>query len=95
MKNRVLLVLLTSLLVALSAAVRAEPRTVTLEVSNMTCSLCVITVKKAITRVPGVLDARVDYGSQTATVRYESEQTKVEAITAATRDAGYPSRPAR
>lgn len=95
MKNRVVPVLLTSLLLALSATPRAEPRTVTLEVSNMTCSLCVITVKKAITRVPGVLDARVDYGSQTATVRYESEQTNVEAITAATRNAGFASRPVK
>ena len=84
---------LAGTLVALSNAARTEPRTVTLAVSNMSCALCPITVKKAITRVPGVLDAKVDYGSQTATVRYESTQTNVEAIAAATGNAGYPSRP--
>ncbi len=95
MKNHILSVALASLLVALSTTARAEPRTVTLEVSNMTCALCPITVKKAITRVPGVLDAKVDYDTKTAVVRFETEKTTVDAISAATGNAGYPSKPRR
>jgi len=83
---------LASALIAFSPLALAEPRTVTLEVSNMTCAVCPITVKQALTRVPGVLAAKVDFDTKTATVRYESSQTSVEAISSATGNAGYPSR---
>ena len=79
-------------LFAAAGPLRAEPRTVTLEVSNMSCALCPITVKQAITKVPGVLDAKVDYDAKAAVVRFDTDRTNVEAITAATRNAGYPSR---
>ena len=36
-------------------------QTVTLDVQNMTCAVCPITVKKALFRVPGVTDAKVDF----------------------------------
>jgi mercuric ion binding protein len=86
---------LAAALFAATNALHAEPRTVTLEVSNMACALCPITVKQAITKVPGVLDAKVDYGTHTAVVRFETAQTTVDAITAATTNAGYPSKPRR
>ncbi len=95
MKNNILSLAVASVLVAYSALTFADPRMVTLEVSNMSCSLCPITVKHAIKRVPGVLDAQVDYPSRTATVRYESNETNAEAIAAATGNAGYPSRPVK
>lgn len=90
-----LALILAATLFAAANAPRAEPRTVTLEVSNMTCALCPIAVKKAITKVPGVLDAKVDYDTKTAVVRFETEKTSVDAITAATTNAGYPSKPLR
>ncbi|MGH8698301.1 MAG: heavy-metal-associated domain-containing protein [Burkholderiales bacterium] len=90
-----LTLVLAAALFAAAGALNAEPRTVTLEVSNMTCALCPIAVKKAITRVPGVLDAKVDYDTKTAAVRFETEKTTIDAITAATANAGYPSRPLR
>ena len=43
-------------------------QTVTLEVKNMTCAVCPITVKKALERVPGVTDAKVDFDKKTASV---------------------------
>jgi len=94
MKKPLTLVLAAALLAAANAP-NAEPRTVTLEVSNMTCALCPITVKTAITKVPGVLDAKVDYDTKTAVVRFETEKTTIDAITAATTNAGYPSKPLR
>lgn len=66
-------------------------QTVTLEVKNMTCAACPITVKKAITRVPGVVSATVDYDSRSAVVTFDPDKTSIEAITRATGDAGYPS----
>jgi len=94
MKKPLALILAATLFAAASAP-NAEPRTVTLEVSNMMCELCPITVKKAITNVPGVLDAKVDYGTKTAVVRFETEKTTVDAISAATTNAGFPSKPLR
>ncbi len=94
MKKPLTLVLAAALF-AVASAPQAEPRTVTLEVSNMSCAMCPITVKKAITKVPGVLDAKVDYGTNTAVVRFETAKTTVDAITTATTNAGYPSKPRR
>jgi mercuric ion binding protein len=94
MRKPLALVLAAALFAAVNA-LHAEPRTVTLEVSNMTCALCPITVKKAITKVSGVLDAKVDYDTKTAVVRFETEKTTIDAISAATTNAGYPSKPLR
>jgi len=44
----------TLVIVAVSALVWAATQTVTLSVPGMTCAACPITVKKALSRVPGV-----------------------------------------
>lgn len=68
-----------------------EPRTITLAVANMTCSLCPFTVRKALQAVPGVIKAEADYRSRTATVTFDPEQTNVDTLTHATANAGFPS----
>lgn len=87
--------LLAPLALALSAALAApawaESRTVTLAVRNMTCSVCPITVKKALSKVPGVTKTAVSYEKQEAVVTFDDAKTGVEALTAATANAGYPS----
>lgn len=70
-----------------------QERQVTLSVSGMTCSVCPITVRKALSRVPGVLDAVVDYDSKTARVRFDPARASVQLLQDATGQAGYPSRP--
>ena len=76
-------------------AVAGASQTVTLDVKNMTCAACPITVKKAINQVPGVVSATVEYESRTAVVTFDPSKTSVEGITKATADAGYPSSPRR
>ena len=66
-------------------------QTVTLDVQNMTCAVCPITVKKALERVPGVTDARVDFDKKTATVSFDPERASLASLPEATADAGYPS----
>jgi mercuric ion binding protein len=66
-------------------------QTVTLDVQNMTCAACPITVKKALERVPGVTDAKVDFDRKTASVSFDPDKTSPAALTKATTDAGYPS----
>ena len=89
LKNRLLLI---GSVVALPFSLLAGTlQTVTLDVQNMTCAVCPITVKKALERVPGVTDAKVDFDKKTASVSFDPDKTSPVALTKATADAGYPS----
>jgi len=92
--------ILAALLVAIPVSVGAAPtRTVTLSVENMTCAMCPITVRKALEKVPGVKSAEAKYvgeayegeGTGWAKVTFDPDRTDIEALTKATRQAGYPS----
>jgi mercuric ion binding protein len=72
-------------------ALAATPKTVTLDVKNMTCEVCPITVKKALEKVAGVSDAKIDFDKKTATVTFDPDKVQPEALTKATTNAGYPS----
>jgi len=69
----------------------ADPQTVVLDVQNMTCELCPITVKKALDKVPGVAATKIDLAKKTATVKFDPERANVAALVKATTNAGYPS----
>lgn len=71
----------------------AAPHTVVLHLQHMTCSLCTVTVRKALEKVPGVLNASVDYTHKTATVQYDPARTTTAALIRATTNAGFPSKP--
>jgi mercuric ion binding protein len=83
----------TLLIVAFLApsAFAASFESAELSVQNMTCSLCPITVRKALEQVPGVKSVTVDLETKTAKVTYDQEQAKVEDLIKATTNAGYPS----
>jgi mercuric ion binding protein len=72
-------------------AIAATPTTVTLDVKNMTCGVCPITVKKSLEKVSGVSAVKVDFDKKTATVTYDPDKTKPDALTHATTNAGFPS----
>jgi len=85
-------ILLAAVLAALfSGPLLAAQKTVTLGVPGMTCGACPITVKKAITRVDGVILAKVDFDKRQAVVTYDDAKADVEKIMQATANAGYPS----
>jgi mercuric ion binding protein len=78
--------------VALPFSLFAGPlQTVTLDVQNMTCAVCPITVKKALERVSGVTNAKVDFDKKTASVSFDPDKANLATLTKATADAGYPS----
>ena len=76
-----------------SSAAFAADKTVTLAVKNMYCTACPHTVKASLQAVPGVKAVTVSYKDKTAMVTYDDTRTDVEALTAATTNAGYPSAP--
>lgn len=70
----------------------AANKTATLAVSNMTCSACPITVKKALFGVHGVEKVAFNLDKREAAVTFDDGSTTVKALTKATEDAGYPSK---
>ena len=84
---------LATLLAALMplAALAATPRTAVLDVQNMTCNLCPVTVRKSLEKVPGVSQAQIDFAKKTATVAFDADKTTAAALVKATTEAGYPS----
>lgn len=90
MKTKILRLFLAFALIS-SSALLAASRTVTLDVQNMTCAVCPITVKKALERVSGVQQVTVDYASKTATVQFDDTVGTTDKLTEATQAAGYPS----
>jgi mercuric ion binding protein len=69
----------------------ADAQTVVLDVQNMTCDLCPITVKKALDKVPGVAATKIDLAKKTATVKFDPSRANVAALVTATTNAGFPS----
>ena len=83
-----------SLLLALLACALptwATVRTVTLSVPGMSCPTCPITVKKALTKVPGVVAVKSNLEKRQSIVTFDDSQASVDELITATEDAGYPA----
>ncbi|HEC18857.1 MAG TPA: mercuric transport protein periplasmic component [Gammaproteobacteria bacterium] len=89
------LTLTATALLGTSTVLASELKTITLSVDKMTCSMCPITVKKALRKVEGVTVVSAKYegnGVGWAKVTYDPRKADVEDLTFATEQAGYPSR---
>jgi len=80
-----------TLALAFGASAWAATQTVTLSVPGMTCAACPITVKKALSKVDGVVKTDVSLEKKEATITYDDGKTSVNALLDATKNAGYPS----
>ena len=83
-------------LIALAATMSAPAawaanQTITLSIPGMTCGACPITVRTALKRVSGVEKVSIDEAQKLVTVTYDNSKTNAQALTLATKDAGYPS----
>ena len=86
---RILVIAATALW--MSTAVAGSSQTLTLDVKNMYCDLCPVTVRKSLERVPGVEDAKVDFAQRTATVKFDPDRVTAAVLVKATTEAGFPS----
>ena len=82
---------LLALTLAVSAPAWAATKTITLSVPSMTCATCPITVKLALSKVDGVIDAKVTWEPREAVMTYDDTKTTPADLTRATENAGYPS----
>jgi len=62
-----------------------------LDVASMACGACVGRVERALAAVPGVIAARGNLATQTASVDYADGAVTPQALCAATGAAGYPA----
>lgn len=72
-------------------ALAASPKQVVLQVKNMTCPACSITIEKALDTVPGITAKRIDTQAATVTVTFDTERTNATTIAKAITDAGFPA----
>lgn len=68
-----------------------DMQTVNFTVEKMTCATCPIAVRKAMSRVDGVTDVKVDLDSKTATVVFDPDLADPKSIAAASTDVGFPA----
>jgi Cu+-exporting ATPase len=64
-------------------------QTVTLKVGGMMCATCVETIETALRALPGVLEAAVNLGTETARVTYNPSLTAIPDMKGAIEEAGY------
>jgi mercuric ion binding protein len=93
MKNLKSSILVVVAMIALTAPAWASEKTVTLNVSGMTCEACPITVKKALQKVPGGSKIDVLYEKKQVVVMFDDSKTNTDSLVKATTNAGYPSQP--
>jgi mercuric ion binding protein len=86
------LLLTAALALSPLAAMAGARQTVTLDVKNMTCAVCPITIRKALEKAPGVESVKVDLDAKTATVTFDPDKADAAALIKATTEAGYPAR---
>lgn len=77
----------------LSTAQAADPATAVLDVQNMTCAACGLTIKAALQREPGVAGTEVDADAGTVTVRFDEDRITVDQVAVAITEAGFPAKP--
>jgi copper chaperone CopZ len=64
-------------------------QTLKMNVSGMTCGNCSRSVERKLSAMPGVTKASVDLASATATVEYDADVVRPEALANAVRRLGY------
>jgi mercuric ion binding protein len=89
--GRTLLALPLATLMLAAPAAFAKQQTVALNVPTMDCATCPITIKAALSKVPGVSKVNVSYEKREAVIVFDDAQAKVTDLKKATEDVGYPS----
>ena len=78
-------------LATIASLAMAKQQTVLLNVPTMDCATCPITIKAALTKVPGVSKVKVSYEKREAVIVYDDTKATVADLKQATEDVGYPS----
>jgi copper chaperone CopZ len=86
MKHFILIFIL--ILVMFPAHAIVAEQKVEIEISGMTCSLCIVAVKKSLSKINGIKDIKVSYKDEKAWFTLEDSLTDDTALIEAVRNAG-------
>lgn len=75
-----------------SSGYKVREETTELAIEEMTCASCVGRVEKALSQIPGVLEANVNLATERARIRHLSGAVTIEDLEAAIVQAGYKPR---
>ena len=78
-------------LLAAAPFAAAKQQTVQLTVPTMDCATCPITIKTALSKVPGVSKVQVSYAKREAIIVYDDMRATLADLKKATEDVGYPA----
>ena len=65
------------------------PETLNMIIRGMTCGNCARTVERKLAGIPGVTKATVDLQGSSASVAYDADRVKPDALAQAVRQLGY------
>jgi mercuric ion transport protein len=71
-------------------AAPATTKTAVFTIGNMICAECSQQIADALKKTPGVYEAKVDYGTKSAEVRYDPRKVSPEQLRAAIDRTGFP-----
>lgn len=77
------------------STVDVETETCALDIGGMTCASCVGRVEKALLKLEGVADARVNLATEVASITYDPIRVELSDLAGAVAKAGYTSTPRR
>ena len=66
-------------------------KTVILNVPGMVCSICPITIRKALQTLHGVKKVTTNVHHKTVKVKFDPKQTTIQQILSTTKNSGYPA----
>ncbi|MDD5593969.1 MAG: heavy metal translocating P-type ATPase [Candidatus Margulisbacteria bacterium] len=70
-------------------SIKKPTEKIIINVAGMTCASCVLAIENALKSFKGVVDAKVNYASEKATVEYDPELADVPAIEKVIENTGY------
>jgi len=73
------------------ATEQIQSQNVMLDMQNMTCAMCPITIKRALQGVEGVQSVKVSFSSKTANVTFNPKKTTIDTLIKTTTNVGYPA----
>ncbi len=71
--------------------IAGEIQSIALDVKNMTCASCPLTVKQALRKVSGVTEVNVDFKAQSAQVKFDPDKTRPDQLAKVVTEIGFPT----
>lgn len=68
---------------------RSEPHKLALKISGMSCASCAVNIEKALRTSEGVLNARVNFATESCEIEFDDGLTNQDALTKIIKDKGY------